>query len=263
MGSARLHVGLDAAPDRSERAAGRLLAAREESAQTRLDARLGVAHEPVHELSELLAQRHGVVEAEAAAAQQARDEPFGLAAGAPGGLLGLGPLAPAARGGGDADEPRQHLARKAARSLPDALEQRLGQRQVGEVLAALLVEHDDLLAARHEVGELAERDVAAGGRVVELAVAGALDGARPVARVHAGSITQCVRNARLLTRRARGGRQLRVSRWSETASSGLRLLRRRERTSAAPISRPRASARTSRTPARRNEPSTTAVRSKT
>ena len=147
----------------------------------------------MHELAELVAQGDRVVEAQPPAPEQARDEPLGLAAGAAGCLLGSGPLtAQRLRRGSDPDEPRQHLAGKPARALADAVEQRLRQRQVGEVVARFLVEDLDFLAPGDESRELGERHVAARGRVVELAVAVALDRARAVPAGHAATITHCV-----------------------------------------------------------------------
>ena len=195
--------GLDPPAQRVEGASGHALPAFQDRAQAGLDAGLGLADQAVDHLADVLAKGHGVVEAQPAPAEGPGDDPLRLLAGTRGGVLGLGPVAPGRGGaGGDADEAGQHLPGDAARALLDALEQHLGERQVGQVLPGLLLDHLDLVAAGHEPGEVLEGHVAAGRGVVELAIAVPPDRARTGCGLvggHDDRITRRVRKGKPLT----------------------------------------------------------------
>ena len=93
----RLHVGLDPSAQRAARALRGFLASREQAAERDSTPDWASLTSALHELAELLAQRHRLVEAQPPAAEQARDDALGLAAGAAGRVLGLRATAPAER----------------------------------------------------------------------------------------------------------------------------------------------------------------------
>ena len=165
----------------------------EQRAQARLHPTLRLGRPLLERVRDLPAQGGGLVEAQAV--HHLAGDALRLMARPSGGLRGA-PLRGPGRGArAHPDHGGQDLAGDARRPLAHALQDHLGQDHGREVLAALLVHHFHVVPGGHELAQPRHRHVAAGVRVVELAVAVAPHQAGTVlARLpgHGRTLTRCV-----------------------------------------------------------------------
>jgi len=172
-----------------------------------LDTGLGVGHETVNGVAEVLAEREGVLEGEAAAGEEVAHDPLGLVPGSGCDLVGVGPVAPpGSRGRGEPDETGEDLSGDAGGALPEPFEQDLGEDLARDVVSAALVADLEVPASGDPAAEVVDGDVACGGGVVQLAVPVAADQARRTRgrrRRHGHNITHRVIDVKIMTHRGK------------------------------------------------------------